>query len=348
MSEFDFKQSIFIQHRGKPSDQFNYVYPEAQVWVSFSYRSWMKVFFNARVNKVYSDLDDSKLIQKDSLIMAYFLMTDGAVAYKAFKSSGTPYIVSVRNSDINHYLKYRRWLKPLARKILSNAKFIIFASPSYLEIAKEIFGEIFFNEIIFPKARIIGNIINPSWFSGISQKTSPVDKIRLIYMGEFSKNKRLKSLIRAFDILDEKIDLTLTLVGNYGDDCKEILRMASHRPGIKVIDKIDDTSKLIELIDTHDIFAMPSKTETFGMAYIEAMSRGLPVIYSKGQGIDGFFPDGFVGYSVSKPLVKSIVERVLDIVKNYDTLSVQAQISSKKFDKPSILKHYSKMFSSIK
>jgi len=93
---------------------------------------------------------------------------------------------------------------------------------------------------------------------------------------------------------------------------------------------------------------MPSKTETFGMAYIEAMSRGLPVIYSKGQGIDGFFPDGFVGYSVSKPLVKSIVERVLDIVKNYDTLSVQAQISSKKFDKPSILKHYSKMFSSIK
>jgi len=308
----------------------------------------MKVFFNARVNKVYSDLGDSNIIKKDSLIVAYFLMTDGAVAYRAFKKLGTPYVVSVRNSDVNHYLKYRPWLKSLAREILFNAKFIVFVSPSYLDVVKESFGETFFNEIIYPKVRIIGNIINSSWYSGISKKSPPVDTIRLIYFGEFSKNKRIESLIRAYDILDESINLTLTLIGNYGDNCKRIERMASQRSGVRVVDKIDDTSALIEIIDNHDIFVMPSKTETFGMAYVEAMSRGLPLIYTKGQGIDGFFPDGSVGYSVSEPLENSIATRVLDIAKNYDALSAQAQISSKKFDKSSIIRLYSEMFSLIK
>ena len=348
MSELGFKQAVFIQHRGDPDYQSNYVYPGAQVWVSYAYRSWMKVFFNARVNKVYSDLGDSNIIKKDSLIVAYFLMTDGAVAYRAFKKLGTPYVVSVRNSDVNHYLKYRPWLKSLAREILFNAKFIVFVSPSYLDVVKESFGETFFNEIIYPKVRIIGNIINSSWYSGISKKSPPVDTIRLIYFGEFSKNKRIESLIRAYDILDESINLTLTLIGNYGDNCKRIERMASQRSGVRVVDKIDDTSALIEIIDNHDIFVMPSKTETFGMAYVEAMSRGLPLIYTKGQGIDGFFPDGSVGYSVSEPLENSIATRVLDIAKNYDALSAQAQISSKKFDKSSIIRLYSEMFSLIK
>ena len=326
ISELGFKQSIFIQHRGPLDDQPKYVYSGANVSVSYAYRSWMKVFFIARVKKFYSELLKSNLLKKESLIMAHFLMTDGAVACRAFEELGTPYVVSIRNSDVNHYLKYRPWLKSLARRILLNAKFIVFVSPSYLDIAKKNFGQTFFNEVISPKVRIIGNIINSSWYSEISQKQSPNNKLRLIYFGEFSKNKRIESLIRAYDILNESIDITLTLVGNYGNNCKRIADMALRRSGVRVIDKINDINELIKLVDCHDIFVMPSKTETFGMSYIEAMSRGLPIIYTKGQGIDGFFPDGLFGYSISEPLENSIAARVLDIAKNYNSLSAQAQM----------------------
>ena len=43
---------------------------------------------------------------------------------------------------------------------------------------------------------------------------------------------------------------------------------------------------------------MPSRYETFGLVYGEAMSQGLPIIYSKGQGVDGYFKEGTVGYGV--------------------------------------------------
>ena len=49
---------------------------------------------------------------------------------------------------------------------------------------------------------------------------------------------------------------------------------------------------LIEFIGENDIFVMPSINETFGLVYAEAMSQGLPVIYTKGQGFDKQFNDG--------------------------------------------------------
>ena len=43
---------------------------------------------------------------------------------------------------------------------------------------------------------------------------------------------------------------------------------------------------------------MTSLGESFGLTYAEAMSQGVPVIYSKGQGFDGQFKEGVVGYHV--------------------------------------------------
>ena len=37
---------------------------------------------------------------------------------------------------------------------------------------------------------------------------------------------------------------------------------------------------------------MPSKYETFGLVYPEAMSRGIPIVYTKNQGFDKYFEDG--------------------------------------------------------
>ena len=54
---------------------------------------------------------------------------------------------------------------------------------------------------------------------------------------------------------------------------------------------------MIPFYKSAHIFVMPSLTETFGIVFIEALSQGLPLIYTKGQGIDGYFPQGFVGYA---------------------------------------------------
>src|SRR5690606_22696545 len=79
--------------------------------------------------------------------------------------------------------------------------------------------------------------------------------------------------------------------------------------------------KLLELYRANDILVMPSKTETFGLVYAEAMSQGLPVIYSKGQGFDGQFKEGLIGYHVDCFDPVNIASSILKIVNNYEEMS---------------------------
>src|SRR5699024_1236769 len=79
--------------------------------------------------------------------------------------------------------------------------------------------------------------------------------------------------------------------------------------------------KLIEHFRKSDIYVMPSITETFGLTYAEAISQGLPVIYSKGQGFDKQFDEGMVGYGVISKNEKDIANKIQLILKNYSVIS---------------------------
>jgi glycosyltransferase involved in cell wall biosynthesis len=61
--------------------------------------------------------------------------------------------------------------------------------------------------------------------------------------------------------------------------------------------------KLLNNYRNSDIFIMPSYNETFGLVYIEAMSQGLPIIYTQNEGVDGYFKEGSVGYSVKTLMI---------------------------------------------
>ena len=71
----------------------------------------------------------------------------------------------------------------------------------------------------------------------------------------------------------------------------------------------------------NDIFILPSKKESFGLVYAEAMSQGLPVIYTKGQGFDGQYPEGEIGYHINPNDSMDIANKILLIVGNYNVIS---------------------------
>ena len=92
---------------------------------------------------------------------------------------------------------------------------------------------------------------------------------------------------------------------------------------------------------------MPSYKETFGLVYAEAMSQGLPLIYTKGQGFDGFFEDGKVGYAVPAEDTRYIADRVMDIYRRYDELSKECIEQVQQFNWPSIAATYNEIYQSI-
>jgi len=91
---------------------------------------------------------------------------------------------------------------------------------------------------------------------------------------------------------------------------------------------------------------MPSLHETFGLVYIEAMSQGLPLIYSKGEGIDGYFKEGKVGYSVNFKDINDIIEKIELILDNYNNISKNCNDLVEKFSWERVAQTYNHVYSS--
>ena len=118
------------------------------------------------------------------------------------------------------------------------------------------------------------HILSPSeltenWSKKIKKNYFSKNTINILYVGRFKIEKGIYSLLNIFSQLPKNIKLTL--VGN-GDPIK------TQDDRIKVINFIDDESKLINVYDSSNIFILPSYTEAHPKVIDEALSRLRPVI----------------------------------------------------------------------
>lgn len=276
---------------------------------------------------------------KPDIIHAHTLFSDGSLALHYYGKYGTPYIVAIRATDIDHFLKFKPWLKSYGKQILDHARHVVFISASLKRKFQQIYGDGYES-----KSMIIPNGINPSFLSrGESQKKDPHKPLELLYVGSFLKRKNVPSLIK----LVENSNARLTIVGGGGDEEQKVLGMIRNSDKINYLGQIRDQSRLSQIYKKSDIFIMTSLAETFGLVYIEAMSQGLPVIYSKNTGIDGFFEDGSIGFGVSPGSVSEMKYGIDRIVSNYQEISENCFTQAKTFNWSNIAGKYSDIYSRI-
>lgn len=244
-----------------------------------------------------------------NLTHAATLMTDGGVAYKLYRDYHIPYVVSLRNTDINGFLDKMPHTWWDARKILLNAKRIFFISQGLKEkfenhrVIKPILSKIKKRFVLMP------NGIDDFFLSNI--RTEHREGHRVIYIGDFSNNKNVVRLGKAILKIRQEQgleDVSVTLVGGGRNENDRVEHMISKHPDVfYYAGKIYDKEKLSSLMQEHRVFAMPSINETFGLVYLEALSQNLPVLYTKGQGIDGLFDDT-IGIGVNPLSVQEIAD----------------------------------------
>lgn len=280
--------------------------------------NYTRLNFHHKRNKIYNDVVSTiDNIKQIDIVHAHTWFSDGAIAYKLYKEYQIPYIVAVRSTDITIFLKYMFHLRKYGLEILKNAKKIIFIS--------EVYKNNFCNHIYLKrylksledKITVIPNGIDDFWINHINFKKSSVNtEIQLLYIGTFIRRKNLKKLIEAVNLLVNRgINLKLQIVGgSIGNSVIE--RNIEENYFIINHGRIQDKFELMNLIRKCDVFTMPSKSETFGLVYIEALSQGLPVVYTEGEGIDGFY-DKNIGEAVDANNVRSIEMGILKIIDNY-------------------------------
>lgn len=260
-----------------------------------------------------------KVDHRSGAIHAHTLFSDGGLAYEFSKQTGLPYVVSVRNTDLNCFWKYMVHLRPYGRQILENASAIIFLSDAYRNQLKNL-GSKWFWSRIESKCHTIPNGIQRHWFVECPSP-APDDGIRLLYVGRFDKNKNLGGIIKAVKSLKLKgFPITVRLVGAKGSYSDSIRSQYSHE-WIEYINFTKDTAELKKHFAWANVFVMPSFTETFGLVYAEALSQGVPVIYTRGQGFDGWCPNATCGLGVNPRDISEIASAIATLARNHNSQS---------------------------
>jgi glycosyltransferase involved in cell wall biosynthesis len=290
--------------------------------------------FFGKAKKVFKELNSQYNLSKYDLVHAHYLYTDGAIALKIYKEYKTKYIVTVRNTDINIFYKYRLLLRPLFYEIINNAEKIIFISPSY----QNKFFDIVFKQTNFAniknKCTVVTNGVNNYWIDNIYKKTKFLEnkKVRFLFVGDINKNKNIINIVKSLLKFQYEFNWTLDIVGPDKGCLSKLNKLISSQKNIKYYGAIYSKEKLKEIFRNSDIFIMPSFKETFGLVYIEALSQGLPVIYSKYEAIDGLFKENFICESVIPDSLSSINKGINNLVERYDSIQVHTYNEAKIFN----------------
>lgn len=249
------------------------------------------------------------------LLHAHTLFSDGYYAYK----SGKPYLVTVRNTDLNYYFKYYPHLFLLGKKILSNASKIIFLSETYKkETIDKIYKDTLNKKKLLNKSVIIPNGINDFWIKNqMTYKKNLDKKINVLFVGRIMKNKNIIFMIENLKKLSIPRDVYFHIVGEVID--KNYYNKIRKYKNVKFHGKLN-REEIRNLMDEMHLFTMVSHNETFGLVYLEALTQSLPVLYTAHQGFDNYYKDGYVGYPVNSKNNFDFQQKFKYIISNYNEI----------------------------
>lgn len=311
-----------------------------------------RAFFYRKQRKIISGLESKIDVSKYNIIHAYTLFTDGNTAFEMSKKHSIPYVVAVRATDLK-FFQYRPYLKKRGLDILKNASRIFFLADTTRRFVLEHYVAAEERNFIYSKSSVIPNGIDDFWLNNCyterkvkeTQKKLDNKTVEIICVAQIIKRKNIPLLQKAIAILNQKgWNIHLMVIGkavNKGELTK--IKKDNNTIYFSPVTK----EKLIEHYRSADVFALLSQGETFGLVYAEAMSQGLPVIYSKEEGFDGQFSDGEVGYAVSVKNVMEIVERIEAVCRDYSTIAGNTVKNVQKFRWDDICARYMDIYRTV-
>lgn len=285
-----------------------------------------------------------RVAMKDiDLLHAHTLFTDGSIARRLGRQTGLPYVVTLRYSDIEAIWRYEPHLRTMARAILRDAKRVVFLSEAARK--KVLFGwlEDEDRRLVGQKSAVIPNGIAPEWLTGAPR--GPLGgTVRVGFAGLLNRRKRPLDALAAVRMADEARAGRRFVLRACGKGPLEQRLCAGLREGDEYAGRIAGVEAMKRFYAGCDVLLVPSSAETFGMVYLEAMSQGVPVLYTRGQGFDGQFPEGEVGFSVACGDVREQAARLIDATEGYEARSARCVAHAEEYAWPRVAAKWSALY----
>ncbi len=183
----------------------------------------------------------------------------------------------------------------------------------------------------------------------IRNSVAPNGEKILIHISNFRKVKRTQDVIKIFDIVRQQIPAKLLMVGDGPERhrLEELCRELGTCDLVTFLGKVKDTERVLA---ASDLFILPSETESFGLAALEAMAAKTPVISTNTGGIPEVNNQGISGYLSDIGNVEEMATNALKILSNNETLAQfkeGAYNEAKKFDIHAILPMYEELYERV-
>jgi N-acetyl-alpha-D-glucosaminyl L-malate synthase BshA len=195
--------------------------------------------------------------------------------------------------------------------------------------------------------RVIPNFIDLTRFSlkakdHFKKAIAPSGQKVLVHTSNFRKVKRTEDVIKIFAKVREKIPSKLLMVGDGGErsDCEQLCRDLNVCDDVRFLGKQD---AIEEILSVSDLFLMPSQSESFGLAALEAMACKVPVISSNAGGLPELNLEGVTGFLRDVGDIDGMAERAIYILEDEARLATfkeNALARAKEFDLAKILPLY--------
>ncbi|WP_341901437.1 N-acetyl-alpha-D-glucosaminyl L-malate synthase BshA [Fluviicola taffensis] len=285
------------------------------------------------------------------LLHVHYAIPHASAAFMAqqiLKAQGIniPFITTLHGTDITLVGK-----DPSFEPVIS---FCINASDAVTAVSKSLMKDTYTHFQTTRKIHVIPNFIQPKAELPVinmekRRHYAQDNEFILCHISNFRPVKRITDVVRIFQKVQEKLPAKLLLAGD-GPDRAIVERLARDLGicnKIIFIGKVRETGPILEI---SDLFLLPSETESFGLAALEAMAEGVPVVSSNTGGIPEVNIDAYSGFTSNVGDVDAMAIDAIRILENKETHQIfrkNALQQAKKFDLSNVLPLYEELYESV-
>jgi len=172
--------------------------------------------------------------------------------------------------------------------------------------------------------KVIPNFVNlAEYFPDPARKwegLAPAGHRRIMHVSNFREVKRVKDVIRVFARIRRAMPATLAMVGDGPErpDAEAEAKELGVAEDVKFLGRLDSVATLLQGCE---LFLLPSTTESFGLAALEAMACGAVVVATRVGGIPEVVDDGVDGILEPVGSVEAMGRRAVDLLRDGDALA---------------------------
>ena len=201
---------------------------------------------------------------------------------------------------------------------------------------------------------VIPNFIDFSRFTKqkkehFKKAIAPLNEKILVHTSNFRKVKRVEDVVKVFALIADKIPSKLLLIGD-GPERTNIELLCRETGVCDRITFLGKQEQIEEILSVCDLFLLPSETESFGLAALEAMACEVPVISTNTGGIPEVNIEGLTGFLSGVGDIESMAKNALYILSDdsiLKTFKTNALKQAQSFHIDKILPMYEEVYKNL-